>query len=1440
MFHLNQADLNRDDIRQRGNDMYRYVATIIPPLLVSVSVAVAVLSPLGQGQGLADQYPTSPDQSAPLQQGPDDEAPPTPYLPIEKQRPGLNTPGNDPWGAPDPSIALESAGRDGDGYGPVDPRDLTPDSPFVADELLVQFRAGVTPNDRQAVHGRFGASEVARLEGLNAFQVQLPTGSDLPALARAYEDHPLVALAQPNYQYTTFVEPTDPAYTDLQHWYYNAINAPAGWDVKTGDANIIIAVVDTGVDLTHPDLDDQLWVNTGETPGNGIDDDGNGCVDDVNGCDFTSGTPNGNPDDDIGHGTFVAGVACGETNNGVSGAGTAFDCTIMPVKVLSFGHGSSADIAEGILYAAENGADIINLSLGSGCIPGGEAFTDPLMEAAMATAHDTYGATIVAAAGNSNQSCVGFPASDPNAIAVGASGFLNAVDGRAPFSQWGPEIDVAAPGVNIVSATPPGMCGYLGPCLSDGITSVSSGTSFSTPQVAGLAALLLSQDPSLTNEELRTIIRSTARDLPDGAAPNWDGAGRIDVGAALGGESVFATVDVSHGFLPAFQLSVGIGDPSAPDCEFPILNFIQIITSAVNGSFGMGECASFWPPSESTPWFLRALDDDLFPDLANIEAWSLESTGLLCSAFDTPVAIPDNDPAGGVSVIECPPTPELIIDKTAPLIALVGDQMDYQMEVTNIGGATAGPSVFVVDTLPAETELAGSAGGVCSVDDSTVTCNLGSIDSGQSASVVLTVDANSAGIVTNCATVDPDSLIADEVDPANNTDCAETEIIQIPVPTFTNADPTGDIFGFSGMYQPDIIEIRGAFDADTFYLTVKFAGPVDPADAETGQEVMGLIDFDIDQNPATGFTSSTQYYCSSPPNTPPGMTGTDIRADLFGVSNGSLPLRDYRTYELVGHAPIIFSDNAFTAFLPLSPPAVIGGDNSLDFTMALGSHYGPTDCAPNGTVISCNDGLCDKIPPLPPPENDDFASVELLLEPLSPPMNLGRSTIGATLEPDEPQPCGGIDNTVWYSFTPSTDMLLVADTFQSNFDTVLAVYTGDTLQTLDAIECNDDAVSFLPGSQVSFAASAGVTYYFQAGGYFGGTGNLAFHLAGTSQPDCDPWEAPESNNSFESGPVWTNLIPCWTVVDQENGFGSWCNQSGRFTPQGDCAGSYTAVPSAPAGIQTAMSNGFGPGSHLLYRCGVLESATLSFELALINSADDFYTPLSLDYRRVPNQQFRADLVTAAGMILDPFTLDPADILLNIYQTQPGDPLSSGFDLIAADVTPYMGQEVCLRFTEVDTQHFLRAGVDDVQFGTGKNPNGDSDGDNIPNGLDPDDDNDGCMDEQELGTSATLGGQRDPHNFWDFFDTPTGTPPQRDRAVTIADVGAVVSRFGTTGDPGIHPLSTPPATGYHTAFDRSPLDLDGGPWNLGPADGAVIIGDIGAVVAQFGHSCVETS
>ncbi|KAA1261683.1 Thermophilic serine proteinase precursor [Rubripirellula obstinata] len=272
-------------------------------------------------------------------------------------------------------------------------------------------------------------------------------------------------------------------------WNLNAVGAPESWAAGYTGQGVLVAVVDTGVDLDHPDLSSNIFVNAGEIAGNGIDDDGNGFVDDVNGFDFADG--DADPNDVGGHGTHVAGtIAAG--NNGFGATGVAPGATILPVRVLgASGAGSTLDVAAGIRYAADLGADIINLSLGGGY----SRAIDSAIDYARA-----LGSFIVAAAGNESSAVPGFPArfsaTDDNVISVGAyssSGRLAGFSNDVGSSQ---SVQVDAPGVGIYST-------YVG-----GRYATLSGTSMAAPHVAGLAALTLSANPDLTSPELRALLAS--------------------------------------------------------------------------------------------------------------------------------------------------------------------------------------------------------------------------------------------------------------------------------------------------------------------------------------------------------------------------------------------------------------------------------------------------------------------------------------------------------------------------------------------------------------------------------------------------------------------------------------------------------------------------------------------------------------------------------------------------------------------------------------------------------------------------------------------------------------------------------------------------------------------------------------------------------------------
>lgn len=338
-------------------------------------------------------------------------------------------------------------------------------------------------------------------------RVTLPPLRQTHLIAAMAEDPNVLAL-ETDLQVQTAITPNDTGWP--QQWGPQKVRAPAAWDSTTGDRSVIVAVLDTGADLGHSDLAGQFWVNPHEIPGNGLDDDGNGKIDDINGWRFSHDADDApyesnDVNDDHGHGTHVAGIISARGNNGQGIAGMAWGCQLMLVKILdNKGNGYNSEVANGLVYATDNGARLANLSLGG---------PDPsqIMEDALNYAN-THGTLVVAAAGNSG-SAVLYPAAYPSVVAVAAT---DQNDQRLSFSCHGPEIDLAAPGSLIYSTCRGNRYCY------------KSGTSMAAPHVAGLAALLRSQYPSETTEQIRQRLRSSAQDVH---SPGWDeytGWGRID------------------------------------------------------------------------------------------------------------------------------------------------------------------------------------------------------------------------------------------------------------------------------------------------------------------------------------------------------------------------------------------------------------------------------------------------------------------------------------------------------------------------------------------------------------------------------------------------------------------------------------------------------------------------------------------------------------------------------------------------------------------------------------------------------------------------------------------------------------------------------------------------------------------------------------------------
>lgn len=414
--------------------------------------------------------------------------------------------------------------RDGDGWVRIEAAGRFAVDPHV---VTVRFAPGV--GDLAGFLERLGAAageladlELVRVNALGIHDLAVPAGTDVLAIRDQLRATGLVRYAEENTVGRYIGIPNDPDFGDQDNLMNTAqsggvfdadVDAELAWDVTTGDPDVIVAVLDSGTELDHEDLAANIWANPGEIPGNGIDDDSNGFIDDVAGWNFDFGT--NDPTGSFFHGTFVAGVVGAHTNNGIGLAGIAGGwgpdpgCSLMIANVgSSFPMGDILDDA--ILYAADNGADVIQMSLTVG--------TSSAIEDACDYAKNVRGVFIDCAAGNGFGGPVGFPANDPNVYAIGGT---TDDDVYVSFASQGPEVWVTAQADDVTSLN-----------LNDGYT-VSDGTSFSAPLVAGTAGLIRSILPNSSPDDVAEILKVTAKDIGAVGFDNQSGWGRINAHQAV-------------------------------------------------------------------------------------------------------------------------------------------------------------------------------------------------------------------------------------------------------------------------------------------------------------------------------------------------------------------------------------------------------------------------------------------------------------------------------------------------------------------------------------------------------------------------------------------------------------------------------------------------------------------------------------------------------------------------------------------------------------------------------------------------------------------------------------------------------------------------------------------------------------------------------------------
>ncbi|MGI9495313.1 MAG: Ig-like domain-containing protein [Mariniblastus sp.] len=643
----------------------------------------------------------------------------------------------------------------------VDFSQLAP-SDYSSSEILVRFHDDVSVDDLKKInhvelmnHNAILSASLG--EGFRAdgqlFEIPVIAGQSIPDLIDYYNSLDAVEFAEPNYLMESTAVPNDQYYG--YQWGPPNINAESAWDTRTDSSSIIVGVIDSGVQYDHPDLQPNIWTNSGEIAGNGIDDDNNGYVDDFYGYDFDN--DDSDPMDDNGHGTHVAGTIGAQGNNSFGVAGVGWDASLMSLKVI--GGGSNADVARAIDYATDNGAKITNNSYGyAGTNVGGSS----VMSAAIGRAKDA-GVLYVVAAGNSR---TGIPASDmdgsfnswpaeyskihDNVITVGA---IDESGAFASYSHWGDEsVQIAAPGTTIASTYTNNGYVYL------------SGTSMASPHVAGAAALLWAERPEMSYLEIKDAILNNTRADHLNLVTN----GVLDLGLAMTAitsstnsppVAVNDTATVDEDSFVAVNVLQNDSDPDNDTLS------VQSFTSPSNGSVSASNGILTYTPDANfngSDSFNYTINDGN----GNTDTATVSIT--VDAVNDNPVASDDSSVTN---------------EDTAVLINVISNDTDVDGDSLTVDSVNQPANGTVVNNGDGTVTYT-PANGFFGVDTFSYTVSDGSLS--DSANVSVTVN----------------EVVEDDPPVANNDNAIVNEDSQVGVPVLANDDdPNGDTLAIDSFTQ---------------------------------------------------------------------------------------------------------------------------------------------------------------------------------------------------------------------------------------------------------------------------------------------------------------------------------------------------------------------------------------------------------------------------------------------------------------------------------------------------------------------------------------------------------------------------------------------------------------------------------------------------------------
>ena len=502
--------------------------------------------------------------------------------------------------------------------------------------------AKTRPTTRQRFPARAARAPVNEtppdLASTYVFELAARPAAEVAATVRSLQADASVSYAEVDRVVKASYVPNDPSYATSGSWGQpyddlyglKKIGTTQAWDTTQGQG-VIVAVVDTGIDYNHPDISNNVWTNSGEIAGDGIDEDQNGFVDDVRGWDFvghdyTQPVEDNDPYDGYFHGTHVAGTIAATGDNNLGVVGVAWKAKVMALKALDDnGYGLESGLAKAIIYATDNGADVINASWGA-------EGTSQTIADAINYAH-AHGVVVVAAAGNDSKSAsTFFPANVPNAIAVSS---LDPYDNLSSFSNFGSKVELAAPGEDILSLQA-GTGGYL----------QASGTSMAAPHVSGVAALIIAQHPTWSNEQVRQALRISATDLGEVGRDSSFGYGRVSAAdAVLVNQALEAQIQSpASGGAPVMGPTALTGSAGGPGFDHYVISFFPAsgtgpfsITRISNSPVTNGDLGTFDPSALTDGLYtvklqVYATDGSSYSDQIQIQVRYLEITSPVAPA----------------------------------------------------------------------------------------------------------------------------------------------------------------------------------------------------------------------------------------------------------------------------------------------------------------------------------------------------------------------------------------------------------------------------------------------------------------------------------------------------------------------------------------------------------------------------------------------------------------------------------------------------------------------------------------------------------------------------------------------------------------------------------------------------------------------------------------